>query len=55
MFFYICPRCGDPSYEHLSTHSHCYNCGYSPEYELIDDFDERQYFHLNEMEGDEIS
>lgn len=31
MFFNRCTRCGDASLEHLSTHSHCYNCNYSPE------------------------
>lgn len=29
-----CPRCGMNSLEHLATHSHCWECGYSPEYEL---------------------
>lgn len=29
-----CPRCGGHSLEHLSTHSHCWECGYSPEYDI---------------------
>ncbi|MCB0390954.1 MAG: hypothetical protein KDD58_06680 [Bdellovibrionales bacterium] len=31
MYTNQCPRCGCISFEHLSTHSHCYNCNYSPE------------------------
>jgi len=26
-----CPRCGQWGLEHLPTHSHCWECGYSPE------------------------
>lgn len=25
-----CPRCGFLSMEHLNTHSHCWECSYSP-------------------------
>lgn len=28
-----CPRCGNGTLEHLSTHSYCWECGYSPEAE----------------------
>ena len=28
-----CPRCGQVSLEHLRTHSHCLECGYSPDLE----------------------
>lgn len=28
-----CPRCGQMSLEHLRTHSHCWECGYSPDLE----------------------
>ena len=31
MYTNQCPRCGDVSFEHLSTHSYCYSCNYSPE------------------------
>gem|GEM_PF-5351617 len=31
MFFTNCPRCGSPTLEHLSTHSHCWECSYSPD------------------------
>jgi hypothetical protein len=27
-----CPRCGIHSLENLATHSHCWECAYSPEY-----------------------
>ncbi|MCB0351719.1 MAG: hypothetical protein KDD38_11085 [Bdellovibrionales bacterium] len=49
-----CPRCGELSYENLPSYSHCYNCGYSPEYELIDEPDERHYFYANDIPGDEL-
>lgn len=26
-----CPRCGSLGYEHLKTHSYCWECGYSPD------------------------
>lgn len=26
-----CPRCGNLAYEHLRTHSYCWECGYSPD------------------------
>ena len=26
-----CPRCGSLAYEHLRTHSYCWECGYSPD------------------------
>jgi len=26
-----CPRCGRWAMEHLKTHSHCWDCNYSPE------------------------
>ena len=29
-----CPRCGDQSYELLSTHAHCIGCNYSPEQDI---------------------
>lgn len=29
--FNQCPRCGLSALEHLSTHSHCWDCSYSPE------------------------
>jgi len=28
-----CPRCGHITVEHLKTHSHCWECNYSPESE----------------------
>lgn len=31
MHFSHCPRCGCPTLEHLSTHSHCWECSYSPD------------------------
>jgi predicted amidophosphoribosyltransferase len=31
MHFSHCPRCGGPTLEHLSTHSHCWECSYSPD------------------------
>jgi len=33
MNFSQCPRCGCPTLEHLSTHSHCWECNYSPDSE----------------------
>lgn len=29
-----CPRCGSFTLENLSTHSHCWECSYSPESDL---------------------
>ncbi len=26
-----CPRCGDPKLEVLKTHTHCWECNYSPD------------------------
>ena len=28
-----CPRCGVLALEYLATHAHCWECGYSPEFE----------------------
>ena len=31
--FKTCPRCGEQSYETLSTHAYCVNCNYSADEE----------------------
>ena len=30
-----CPRCGSRTYENLVTHSHCFDCLYSSEFEQV--------------------
>ena len=34
MYVNQCPRCGSISFEHLATHSYCWECNYSPESDL---------------------
>lgn len=40
-----CPRCGCLSLEHLKTHSHCWECNYSPD-------DEVNHLQFNASAGD---
>lgn len=34
MGYGLCSRCGSWMLEHLSTHSHCWECGYFPEQDI---------------------
>lgn len=34
MYASICPRCGNSSLEQLPSHSHCWDCNFSPEIDL---------------------
>ena len=43
-----CPRCGSRSFEHLPTHSHCFDCLYSPD--LRDPPEHPKYMTLREAE-----
>lgn len=37
MYFERCPRCGEKTYEILSTHCYCVSCNYSPEFQTESD------------------
>lgn len=34
MSLHRCPKCGTYSYERLKTHSYCFECQYSPTFDL---------------------